>query len=118
MTAMYMAARTNKIRIGSYIALGALYDPRRLAEEAAMVDVFSKGRLWFGLGLGYQQMDFDIYDIPMKRRVSMYEEVVQIVRSALRGERVNFTGKRFRVKDFDLRPKPLQSPPPPVYLGA
>jgi len=118
MVAMYVAARTNRIKVGSFIALAPLYNPIRLAEDIAMVDVFSKGRVWVGLGIGYQPLDFDVFNIPIKQRVSRFEECIEILQKSLTGERLSYNGKRYRVKNFELEPKPLQRPRPPIYLGA
>lgn len=118
MAAMYIAARTNRIRVGSYIALAPLYNPIRLAEDAAMLDLFSGGRLFLALGAGYQPLDFSVFGIPLSQRVSRLEECVEILRRAFSGERFSYEGRRYVVRDFALEPKPLQKPRPRIYLGA
>jgi len=115
--ATYLAAHTNKVRVGSYIALAALYHPVRLAEEIAMLDVFSNGRAYVALGIGYQPLDFEVFGIPIKQRVSRYEECINIIRAAIKGQRISFKGKRYKVQNFELQPKPIQENLP-IYLGA
>jgi alkanesulfonate monooxygenase SsuD/methylene tetrahydromethanopterin reductase-like flavin-dependent oxidoreductase (luciferase family) len=117
MIAMYLAAHTNKVKIGSYVALATLYHPVRLAEEIAMLDVFSNGRAYVALGIAYQPLDFEVFGIPIKQRVSRYEECIKILRAALRGEKISFKGKRYKVFNFELQPKPIQENLP-IYLGA
>jgi len=118
MAAMYIAGKTNRVNVGSYIGLGPLYNPIRLAEDIAMLDVFSKGRAFVALGIGYQPLDFDVFGIPLKQRVSRFEELGEILIRALNGEKVNYSGRRYKVKDFVLEPKPLQKPRPQVLFAA
>ena len=118
MGAMYIAAKTNRIKVGTFLALAPLYNPIRLAENIAVLDVLSKGRAEIALGMGYQPHDFLPFNLPIKQRVSRLEESVEIVKRAFKGEKFNFSGRRYQINDFDLQPKPLQEGGPPIYLGA
>ncbi|MGD8415612.1 MAG: LLM class flavin-dependent oxidoreductase [Pseudomonadales bacterium] len=113
-----LAARTSRIRLGTSIVLGALYDPVHLAEMSAMVDQQSGGRLILGLGLGYQPQDFQHFGIPFQERVSRFEECIEVLRQAWTGDRFSFNGKRFAYDNVAVHPRPLQKPHPPLWLAA
>ena len=77
-----IAARTKQIRISNDIALLPLYHPIRLAEELAVLDQISNGRMEFGIGMGYVPKEFDAFGVPVKNRVSMTDEAIEILRLA------------------------------------
>src|SRR5262245_18998388 len=68
-----IAARTTTIRLGTGIVVLPLYHPTRLAEDCAMLDIISRGRLILGVGLGYQEGDFAAYGLRVADRVSLFE---------------------------------------------
>jgi probable F420-dependent oxidoreductase len=113
-----LAARTRSIRLGTSILLSALYNPIQVAETAAMVDVISKGRLVLGLGLGYQPQDFRQFGVPFEQRVSRFEEGIEVLRRAWTEERFSHAGKRYRLDDVAVYPRPVQRPHPPLWLAA
>jgi probable F420-dependent oxidoreductase len=113
-----LAARTQRLRLGTSILLSALYDPVHLAESAAVVDQISGGRLTLGLGLGYQPGDFQHFAVPMGERVSRFEEGIDVLRRAWTTERFSFAGKRYQYTDVAVFPKPMQQPHPPLWLAA
>ncbi len=116
-TATAIAAKTERIKIGTAVLLLPLYHPVHVAEEAAVVDLISDGRLILGVGLGYQEQDFRAFGVPIRQRVSHFEEGIQIVRGAWEQDHFSFAGRRFRVEDLSLRPKPVQQPTP-IWIGA
>jgi alkanesulfonate monooxygenase SsuD/methylene tetrahydromethanopterin reductase-like flavin-dependent oxidoreductase (luciferase family) len=105
-----LAARTRRIKIGSYVVLVPFYHPLRLAEDAALIDVISNGRLRLGLGLGYRLEEFDALQIPRQERLGRTLETVEILRRAWTGERFSFSGKYFNFKDARVLPKPTRPP--------
>jgi probable F420-dependent oxidoreductase len=113
-----IAARTATIRIGTGIAILPLYHPTRLAEDCAVIDIISKGRLILGVGQGYQEGDFAAYGLEVKDRVSLFEEGIEILRRAWTEDRVYFVGKRHRLKNVAVTPKPVQKPHPPIWVAA
>jgi len=113
-----LAARTRQLRVGTGILLFSLYHPVRVAEDAALVDVISGGRLILGLGLGYQPQDFNAFGIPLGQRLSRFEEGMQILRQAWTQERFSFSGRHYNLREVSITPKPLQKPHPPLWLGA
>lgn len=113
-----VAAQTSSIKIGTAVLLLPLCHPMHVAEDAAIVDIVSKGRLILGLGMGYQDVDFDAFGVPKNHRVSLFEEGIEIIKRAWTEERFSFHGKRYQLENVTLTPKPLQRPRPPIWLGA
>src|SRR5437588_484285 len=105
-------------RIGTGIAILALYHPTRLAEDCAVVDIISKGRLILGVGQGYQEGDFAAFGLKVSDRVSLFEEGIEILRRAWTEEKVYFVGKRHTLQNIMVTPKPVQKPHPPIWVAA
>jgi probable F420-dependent oxidoreductase len=113
-----IAARTQRIRIGTGILLLPLYHPVHVAEDAATLDIISKGRLILGVGMGYQAGDFEAFGVPLSQRVSRLEEGIEIIRGCWTQDRFSYDGRRFRLHDVAVYPKPVQQPYPPIWVGA
>jgi alkanesulfonate monooxygenase SsuD/methylene tetrahydromethanopterin reductase-like flavin-dependent oxidoreductase (luciferase family) len=114
----YAAARTKNLRIGAGVTLAAFYHPLRLAEELALLDLLSGGRLNWGAGRGFDQREFQTFDVPMKESYARFREVVDIVRQAWTHERLTYKGEFFSFADVEVLPKPLQQPHPPMWVAA
>jgi len=117
-TAAAVAARTRRIRIGTFVLLLPFQHPVRVAEDATCVDILSGGRLDLGVGQGYSRKEFEALCIPREERSARLAEGVELVRRLWSEERVTFEGKFNRVKDLSLSPKPVQQPHPPLWIGA
>lgn len=113
-----IAARTERIRISTDIALLPLYHPIRLAEELAILDHISHGRIELGIGMGYVPKEFKAFGVPLKNRVSMTEEGIEILRLAWGEGPFSFHGKRYQLDDIDVHPKPVQPGGPPLWIAA
>lgn len=113
-----IAARTSTIRISTDIALLPLYHPIRLAEELAVLDNISGGRIELGIGMGYVPSEFEAFGVPLKNRVSMTEEGIDILRLAWGDGPFDYVGKRYRLNGVDVHPKPVQSGGPPLWIAA
>ena len=107
-----VAGRTKRIGIMVSALLVPLYHPIRLAEEIAVLDLVSGGRLTFILGAGYRQEEFAMFDADLRRRGELMEQGVAILKQAWSGEAFEYHGKMIRV-----RPTPFQRPHPPIILG-
>jgi alkanesulfonate monooxygenase SsuD/methylene tetrahydromethanopterin reductase-like flavin-dependent oxidoreductase (luciferase family) len=112
-----VAARTKKMRVGTNIAILPLYDPVRLAEDGAVLDVISNGRLDLGLGLGYRPQEYAGYGVDIKAKGARADEALQIIRRLWQGEKLTFKGKHFDIENAKLAPKPVQQPNPPIWVG-
>jgi alkanesulfonate monooxygenase SsuD/methylene tetrahydromethanopterin reductase-like flavin-dependent oxidoreductase (luciferase family) len=112
------AARTTRLRIGTAVSLAALYHPLRLAEEVALLDMLSGGRVNWGAGRGFAPSEFNAFGVPVEESAERFREAVEIVLQAWTEERVRFAGKHFRFDGVEVLPKPLQTPHPPVWMAA
>ena len=113
-----VAARTSRIRIGTDIALLPLAHPVRLAEEVAVLDNLSNGRIDLGLGMGYAPHEFKAFGVNLKNRVSLMEEGIQVLQAAWSGQPFTFQGKRWSFEDLRVTPDPVQPGGPPLWLAA
>ena len=112
-----VAARTKTMRVSTSIATLPFNDPVRLAEDAAVLDVISDGRLDLGVGLGSRPEGFAGYGIDKKTRGARADEALQIIRNLWAGETVNFHGQHFAIEGAKLSPRPVQQPGPPIWIG-
>ena len=113
-----IAARTQKIRIGTYIVLMPLHDPVFVAEDSAAIDIISGGRFDLGLGLGYRPGEFTGLGIPMKERGARLEESAPLIRELFAGGEVNHEGAFYTAKNVTLTPPPIQKDGPPIWIAA
>ncbi len=113
-----IAARTERIRISTDIALLPLYHPIRLAEEMAVLDNISNGRMELGIGMGYVPEEFKAFGVPLKNRVSMTEEGIDILRLAWADGPFSYEGTRYQLADVNVHPKPVQAGGPPLWIAA
>ncbi len=111
------AQRTRRIRIGSGVALIGLNDPVRVAEEFAMLDNLSDGRLNFGIGRAFQRAEYDAFNVPMAESRARFDEAHEIILRAWRDEPLNYAGRYRILKDVNVLPKPVQRPHPPIYVA-
>jgi probable F420-dependent oxidoreductase len=110
-----LAAVTERVRIGTLVSPTSVHHPALLAKRASTVDRLSNGRMVLGLGAGWQINEHYAYGIelePPGKRVSRFEESIQIVRSLLAEESTTFHGAFYDITDAPCDPKPVQSPLP------
>lgn len=112
-----MAARTTTIRIGAAVAIAPLYHPVRFAEECAVLDILSDGRLETALGLGYRRREYDMRGERFGQRGRRFDEFLHIVRALWAGETVDFDGKHYSVQAARIMPAPPRGAIP-LYIGA
>lgn len=112
------AARTKTLRIGTAVSLAAFYHPLRLAEEIALLDQISGGRVNWGAGRGFSRGEFEAFGVPAAESAPRFREAVDIVLRAWTEERLSYAGEFFRCADVEVLPKPLQAPHPPVWMAA
>lgn len=118
MMGVHVANRTRRLRIGMAVSLAAFYHPLRLAEEIALLDVLSGGRVNWGAGRGFDPLEFRIFGVPPEESGQRFHEAVEIVLAAWRSDRVTWASERWNFDNVEVLPKPLQRPHPPVWLAA
>ena len=112
-----IAARTERIRLGTGVLLMPLYHPVTVAEEGAMVDMISRGRLILGLGAGYAPEEFAAFGLTTSVRGSRLEEGAALLRRLWTEEHVTHSGSHFQVTDVTIGPRPTQQPRPPIWFA-
>ena len=118
MMGTHVAARTRDLRIGTGVSLTPFYHPLRLAEEVALLDVLSGGRVNWGAGRGFQKREFEAFGVPPEESYAIFREHLQVVLEAWTSERITFKGRYVQFEDIEVLPKPKQKPHPPVWLAA
>jgi probable F420-dependent oxidoreductase len=113
-----VAARTRRLNVGTSVILLPLHHPVHLAEDVITLDLVSKGRVILGVGIGYQAADFRAFGVRMEHRVALFEEGVEIIRKCWAGEPFSFHGAHYTLEDVQIRPRPIQTPAPPLWIGA
>lgn len=111
------AARTQRLRLGTAIAILPLYHPVRIAEDVAQLDVMSNGRVIFGAAIGYRPDEFAAFQRPLEGRGARFEEMLTLIRRLWTEENVTFESERYPVSGFTLAPRPAQQPRPPIWIG-
>jgi alkanesulfonate monooxygenase SsuD/methylene tetrahydromethanopterin reductase-like flavin-dependent oxidoreductase (luciferase family) len=115
--ATYVAARTSTIRIGLGVSVLTFHHPVFVAEEAAMLDVLSQGRLDFGVGRGQVVYEYNNFHIDYDSRTQRFQEIVDIILGLWQTPGFTYHGQYYRVDDMTITPTPLQQPHPPMYLA-
>ena len=105
-----IAARTSSVRIGTGLALAPLYDPVRLAEDAATVDAISGGRFILGLGLGWLDWEFEALGRSLSKRASAMEMAIRVCREA-------WSDHLLSEEQVAVFPKPARADGPPIWIG-
>lgn len=111
-----IAARTRTLKLGSAIALAPLYHPVRFAEECAILDVLSNGRLEMAVAIGYRRREAQAYGVDFSTRGRRTDEFLEIVRRLWAGERFSYPGRYFTLEDVHIVPTPPRGHIP-LYLG-
>ncbi len=118
MMGVQAAAITKKLRIGTGISLAPFYNPLRLAEEVALLDVLSGGRVNWGAGRGFSRDEYSAFGIADSESSARFHEAVAIVMKAWTNEKLHYTGQFHSYADVEVLPKPMQAPHPPVWMAA
>ena len=117
MVASAIAARTRRIRIGLAVTLLPLYHPIHVAEDIATLDHISQGRVEFGVGRGTFPDTHDGFNSPFAESRERFDEYLEVILKAWTTERFSFSGTYYRCEDLYVRPKPVQTPHPPIRVG-
>jgi F420-dependent oxidoreductase-like protein len=114
-----MATCTRSVRIGLNVTGNTYRNPALLAKIATTVDHLSGGRLEFGIGAAWAEVEHRMYGIAgLDHRVGRLSESLQILRSLWTQPRTTFEGRYYHMQDAICNPKPVQQPYPPIWIGA
>lgn len=109
------AAVTERIELGTGVVLAPFHDPVRLAEDFAVVDQISGGRVIAGFGVGWRDEEFRAFGIEVSSRVRRMRELVEVLRLAWNEERFSYEGRHYNYGSISVTPKPARVPP--ILIG-
>ncbi len=112
-----VAARTQRIKIGSSVLILPMHHPVETAKQIASLDHFSKGRFIFGVGVGWLKEEFEALNWPFAERGARTDEGLEICRKLWTEERADHKGRFYTFDQALCFPKPLQKPYPPIWIG-
>lgn len=112
-----VAARTRRVRLWIGILILPLYHPLHVAEQAAVLDGLSGGRLELGVAVGYRPEEFAAFGVPLRERGARTDEAIPLIRRLFSEERVTHEGRFWQLRDFTLYPRPVQQPLR-IWVGA
>jgi probable F420-dependent oxidoreductase len=113
----YLAAITERIRLGVAVVILNTRNPVQLAKALATVDQLSKGRMTLGVGLGASTQHYAAFGVPTERRVARFEEAIEVMKALWTEERATVRGEIWRLEGARMQPKPVQKPHIPVIFG-
>lgn len=113
-----IAQRTDQIRIGPAVCVLPFHDPVKVAEEYAVLDVVSGGRLDFGVGRGYLAHEYAGHLVDREESQARFDEALEVIELAWKGEPFEYAGRFHRYPRIALNTLPLQKPAPPIAIAA
>ncbi|SIM72452.1 LLM class flavin-dependent oxidoreductase [Micromonospora cremea] len=113
----YVAAMTNRIRLGTSVLIVTEHTPVQLAKLVSSLDVISNGRVMVGLGMGAPLLRLQMGGFEMDRPVRRLIETADILKALFSDGPANYQGRIWQLNDVDMNPKPRQRPTPPIWLG-
>jgi probable F420-dependent oxidoreductase len=116
-TLAFLAAETERIRLGTAVCLVPQRNPVYTAKEASTVDWLSNGRLDFGIGIGWQREEFDALNVPFEARADRTNDYIEVIRSLWRDDVSQHDGAHYKLRPSRMYPKPVQVGGPPIYVG-
>jgi probable F420-dependent oxidoreductase len=114
----FAAAATSRLKLGTGICLVPERPPLLLAKEVATLDLYSKGRLIFGIGAGWLAEESAVMGVDFRRRWPMTRECVRAMKELWTKEEASFEGRFVKFPPVYCFPKPMQKPHPPILIGA
>lgn len=115
----FLAARTDRIRLGTAVVVLPWHNPVLIAEQAATLDLLSSGRLDFGVGKGYRPYEFSGFCIAQDEATARFDEAIEIIRKAWASQgRFSYDGTWWHYDNIVVEPAPVQQPHPPFWMGA
>ncbi len=113
-----IATRTERLRVGTAVSVLPLGNPLRIAEEMATVDQIAEGRFDFGIGRSAFPRAYDVYGIPYEESRGRFEEALEVILEAWKGEPFSYHGEYFQIESAHISPTPYTQPHPPLRVAA
>jgi F420-dependent oxidoreductase-like protein len=115
-----LAAETERVRLGILVSGNTYRNPAVLAKIATTVDHVSGGRLDFGIGAGWEELEHRAYGIPFytaEERAARLDEALAVITKLWTADHPSFDGRYYELVDAPFEPKPIQKPHPPIVIG-
>jgi alkanesulfonate monooxygenase SsuD/methylene tetrahydromethanopterin reductase-like flavin-dependent oxidoreductase (luciferase family) len=112
-----LSQRTQRIRLGTSIAVLGLHHPLETAEQMASLDLISGGRLEFGIGRGSEPFDYEAFGVDYAEAQARTQEALEVILAAWTNPRFSHSGTYYQVPEVELWPRPQQRPHPPVWVS-
>src|SRR5438874_6954809 len=113
-----LAADTGSMDLCLSVLLLSLLNPVQVAEDIASLDVMSEGRVVFGIGIGYREVEYEAFGMTRQQRVPRMLEALELIKRLWTEEVVTFEGRFFRLHDATCTIRPVQKPHPPIWIAA
>jgi alkanesulfonate monooxygenase SsuD/methylene tetrahydromethanopterin reductase-like flavin-dependent oxidoreductase (luciferase family) len=113
-----LSQRTKNMRIGLMVNVVPFNHPLRMAEEAAMLDLLTNGRLELGLGRGVDEQEFEKWHMPFQEARPRFEEGIDLMKKAWTEVEFAHEGNYYHVGPLSMWPRPIQKPHPPIWIAA
>jgi natural product biosynthesis luciferase-like monooxygenase protein len=113
-----LSQRTTRVRLGTSVVLLPLHHPIQIAEQLAMVDLLSGGRVEFGVGRGREIEGYGPFGVAYEEAEARQQEGIEAILHAWTGQPFTYHGRVFDFEDLEVWPRPLQQPHPPVWIAA
>jgi probable F420-dependent oxidoreductase len=113
----FLAAATHQVRLMSYVWVAPYRHPLASAKAFATLDSLSGGRVIIGVGAGHLQGEFTVLGVDFEKRGRLLDEAIDLMKAALSSEFPEHNGAFWTVRDMGQRPRPVQKPRPPIWVG-
>ncbi|MBI2203455.1 MAG: LLM class F420-dependent oxidoreductase [Candidatus Rokubacteria bacterium] len=117
MTLAYIAAVTSRVTIGTEVLVLPQRQPTLVAKQVSTLDTLSGGRVRLGVGVGWQESEYEALGEDFHTRGARMDEAIQLLRAYWGDPQIDFTGKHYRVKAMAMEPKPPQGRALPIWIG-
>jgi natural product biosynthesis luciferase-like monooxygenase protein len=112
-----LSQRTRRVRLGTSVVVLPLHHPLQVAEQMAMVDLLSDGRLEFGIGRGFVAHDYEVLGVSYADAQDRLLDSLEVIRKAWSGQTFSHQGPYYEFTDVEVWPTPRQRPHPPVWIA-
>ncbi|MDR6860787.1 LLM class flavin-dependent oxidoreductase [Variovorax guangxiensis] len=116
MMVAHMAAKTQRIRLGTAVCILPLYQPARFLAEVGFADTVSNGRLDLGVGSGYQEFEFERFGVEIGESGAIYNEFLDILQKGLTEKIFEYEGRFLKLPPSSIAVRCVQDPMPPVWI--